>query len=330
MRKYFRPAAFAFTIAATILTTILRVWLTPQMQDSQTGNFHISYVIIGVMLAFLAIIAVLVLTGKGDLPHTNRMIRHSRMPMAVSGVLFGSVLLITSMFDGWKWMVYDKTPPPNEYVISRLDSITLTFTLLLGIIAGLFFIWLGFKLGSSEINLSPAFALGALAPVLWIWVRLVRYEVSYASAIPVEQSFYDFVMLIFTMLFLFSFARYISKIGDRSPRLLLVYALAAALLSLSGSVASIALFMLGETEAYGSSNLAGMADMSAGVFAICTAFTMIFVHAESGPESLENDPISADSLPDQGEDAGDPEENGNDIPTVDEILRELHRDEGEI
>ncbi|MDD3832886.1 MAG: hypothetical protein PHR18_03165 [Oscillospiraceae bacterium] len=335
MRKYLRPVAFGFMVAATILTTVLRVWLTPGMQQTDTGNFKISYVIIGVMIFSFAALFVLVLAGKGGIFHTNSMVRSDRMPMSVSCIFFGVVLLISSLFDAWKWTVYNQTPPPNENVINRLDSTTLTFTILFGIIAGLFLIYFGLKSSQSDLRLTPLFALGALLPVLWIWVRLVRYQVSYASAIPVEQSFYDFVMLIFTMLFLFSFARYISRIGESSSRLLLVYALCASLMSLSGTIASMSLFMLGESDAYNSSNLAGIADFGLGVFAFCTALSLTFAKEIDDAEEpiIETQEDTADYQQEDiyQEDITQEEITREEITqeehssTVDDILRELKK-----
>ncbi|MDD2362903.1 MAG: hypothetical protein PHH84_08135 [Oscillospiraceae bacterium] len=348
MRKYLRPAAFGLMVAATILTTVLRIWLIPGMQETDTGNFKISYVIIGVMIFSFAALTVLILAGKGGITHINNMARADRLPMAISGILFGVVLLMSSLFDVWIWMVYNETPPPNENVINRLDSITLTLTLLFGILAGLFLIWFGIKASQSKIRLTPSFALGALLPVIWIWFKLVRYQVSYASAIPVEQSFYDFAMLIFSMLFLFSFARYISKIGESSSRSLLIYAHCASLMSLSGTIASMSLFMLGETDAYNSSNLAGIADFGLGVFAFCTALSLTFAKKiddveQPISETQENEAGFQQEGINQEDEAGFQQEdiNQEDViekeiigkehsSTVDDILRELKKTDDDI
>ncbi|HBT65994.1 MAG TPA: hypothetical protein DEB10_15160 [Ruminococcaceae bacterium] len=314
MRKFFRPAAVILTAVATILTTVLRVMLTPAMQDAETGNFHVSYIIIGFILASIAVLSILVLSGEGRLSHTNSMIRHDRLPMGVASVVAGSVLIISSLFDGWRWKVFGHTPPPNQAIISKLDSFTLTLTLIFGVLGGMFLVWLGFKLLGGSLNFSTGFSVAALAPVVWIWVRVVRYEVSYASAIAVEQSFYDFVMLLFTMVFLFSFARYISKTGKQSPRQLLICAFCTTILTVSGSLTSIILYMLGETEAYISSRLAGLPDLCLGIFAFCTAVCLVFARKILEPDQQE---ISvADTVSDEQESLGG--------DTVDDILNDIY------
>ncbi len=316
MQKYLRPAAFVITLVATVLTTVMRILLTPEMQDTQTGTFHVSYIVIGVMLISMILIAFFSLIRNSDTLHIGEIPLHNRAPVKVAGVLLGLSLMLSSLFDMFMWAVYGQTPPPNETVIGRLDSISLTFTLIFGILAGMYFLWLAVKLNENKMQSSPARSLAALSPVVWIWVRLVRYQVSYASAIQVERSFYDFVMLIFTMLFLFSFAQYIAKINRRPPRMLIFYSLCTALNSLSGPVVVVALFLMGESEAFNSSRLAGLSDFAVGMFALCTAISLIFVNEkidDNAQDSVEMQP--------------DDNVNNDSSPTVDEILKDLGKQE---
>jgi hypothetical protein len=334
MKKYFLPATIWITVAATVLTTILRTIITPRMQEADTGEFKISLFIIGFMLVIIAVLAILTAVSKGRLYHINDFKRHDRMPMSVSALVLGFVLIISSTFDWWRWMSFGRTPPPNDVVISNLDSITLTITLIFGILAGMFFVYLGSRSIGQGLVIGPKLSIFALAPVVWIWVRIVRYEISYASAIPVEQSFYDFVMIIFTMLFLFSFSKYISKIGEerRSNQSLLFFALCTTLMSLSGPLTSVSLYMLGETEAYNASRLAGFHDLCIGVFALCTSVVLVFSHRKPDlqPE-FASEPID-DEITEYAEQevSLNISESSNiseqdTTPTVDEILEELYK-----
>ena len=268
----------------------------------------------------MAALAILVFAGEGRIRHPISMVRHDCMPMGLSSAALGFVLIISSLFDGWSWLAFNRTPPPNETIINNLDSTTLTFTLIFGVLAGMFLMWLGAKLIAGSLKPGTGVSMGALTPVIWIWVRVVRYEVSYASAIPVEQSFYDFVMLIFTMLFLFSFARFISKIGDKSPRPLLFYALCTAVLSISGPITLIALFLQGETDAYNSSRLAGIPDLCIGIFAFCTSIALVFAHEKPQPEKTEDAAYREEEQAEQTNIYTEPEETG---PSIDEILEEI-------
>lgn len=281
-----RKAAVALAFLATIVTTVLRVVLSPHMQD--TGASSLSYCIIGVILVSMVVIVVLVLAGGKEYPKAVEMGKHGRSMVAYSEMFFGSILLVSSLYDAMKWLSTGKTPAPNTTIINSLDGITLFLTLVFGILAALFMIWIGIVMYGGRLKQSANLSLTALAPVVWIWVRLVRYEVSYASAVQVSQSFYDFIMLIFTMLLLFSYARYISGIGGRSPRTLLICALCTMLMSISGTITSLILYASVETQALQYSRLAGFADFGAGVFAICVALALVFSKQE--PAELKPEP----------------------------------------
>lgn len=332
MRSKFRPWAIAFGVLATLITTVIRVWLTPGSQDVSTGQFYVNYIIIGAFVVSLAVIGILVLSGTGALAGMETLTKRQRLPMAVSGLLLGSVMVIVSLLDGWLWMTYGLTPPPNERVISGLDSLSLQWTLIFGVLAGLFFVWLGFVLLGGTVKPSVALSVGALAPVAWIWVRLVRFEVSYASATQVQQSFYDVLMLIFTMLFLFSFARYVSRVGQRSPRMTLLYALGALLFSASGYLSQAALYTVGETAAYNASKMAGITDLFVGIFALCAAWTMVYGRTTGDEPPAPLPETAGDGLPEpdaapapSAEGAVPAAEPADSDPTVEDILRGLNK-----
>lgn len=318
-----RIAAVVLTLIATITATVMRIILTPGMQDEDTGAFHISYVIICILLVAMLGIALLVFLSKGSYVSAIQLDRNTGNMLAAASVFSGLVLGVSSLFDVWQWMCFDITPPPNDSVINKLDGVTLFLTLLFGILGGIYLIMLGVSLISGKLKRSSKLSFSALLPVFWIWVRLVRYEVSYSSAIQVSQSFYDFVMLIFTMLFLFAFARYISGTGERSPRMLLIFALCTVLLSVSGPLTSIAMYVSGETEAYNSSRLAGFTDFGMGILAIFAAIALVFSKRQevlSEPVSV-TDPMYPNDQMIREEPPADPSEPEYN-PTADEILDE--------
>ena len=293
MHTIVRKSAAFVALAATVAATVMRIVLTPQMQDANNGSFHLSYAVIALMVAAFAAVLVLILVGKGTVSHAEELSARARLPLAVSALAAGGVLATASLFDSWLWLRYGITPPPNDTVISPLDAGSLALTLIFGILGGFFLLWLGIAVAGGTLRRTTPLALAALSPVLWIWFRLVRYELSYASAVQVSQSFYDFVMLIFTMLFLFSFARHISGTGEKAEpqkasRMLLVYSLCTAIMSISGPITSIVLYMTGETAAYNASRLAGFPDLGMGVFALCTALVLLFAR-----------PIPAEELPEE-------------------------------
>ena len=176
MRKFLRPAAVGLTAVAAIVATVLRIVITPYMQDGETGDFHVSYYVIGFLLFTMAALAILVFAGEGRIRHPISMVRHDCMPMGLSSAALGFVLIISSLFDGWSWLAFNRTPPPNETIINNLDSTTLTFTLIFGVLAGMFLMWLGAKLIAGSLKPGTGVSMGALTPVIWIWVRVVRMK----------------------------------------------------------------------------------------------------------------------------------------------------------
>ncbi len=323
MQSLLRKIAVAVALVATVAAAVMRIVFTPSMQDA--GESSLSYAVIALLAAAFAAVFVLVLAGKGRQPQPRELSAHARLPMAISSLLAGGVLATASLYDGWVWLCYQRTPPPNDSVISSLDGGALFLTLIFGILGGIFLLWLGISLAGGGVRRTSRMALAALAPVAWIWFRLVRYELSYASAVQVSQSFYDFVMLIFTMLFLFSFARYITGTGEQKPlekshRMLVVYALCTVIMSLSGPVTSFVLYVSGRMAAYNAGSMAGITDLCMGIFALCTALTLVFAHPLPCAEEDEKGPEG-------GEPAGDTAEGGQ-TPSVEEILREIQGDQG--
>ena len=302
--------AVVATAALTLVTLILRVVLTPQMQDAQTGHFRLSFVVMAVMIATLVGVAVLLfLSRSGGVRLRGRLLG----PTALFAVLTGSILLIVNAVDAFNWLVHGETPPPNQYVISGIDALTLFFTIVFGLLGGAFFVRLGLLWLSESASRSGVMRLWALAPAGWVWMRLARYEVSYASAVEVSESFYDFVMLIFSLLFLFAFARYVSGIGAGKHRMMLFFALGTALFSLTGPLTSVFFYMTGKFDAYNLSHLAGATDWFIGAFALLFAFGLAF--SADRPEDAPPPAHSDKTL---------------DAPaaTVDDILQEIYsRDE---
>ncbi len=281
------PKKVAAILAAvmTAAVLLLRVTLTPLMQDSDTGVFHLSYIVIAVMTVSVIAFFVLTLIGKKGVGGVARPLV---TPVAMVCVAAGAVLVLSSLYDVFNWVTLHRTPPPNATVTGKADAIFLILTIVFGVLGGVFLIRAGFAWSARHKSARGLSPLWALAPTLWIWMRLARYEMSYASAIDVSQSFYDFVMLIFTLLFLFAFARYVSGIdGGKKPRMILPYALCTALFSLSGTLTRLVMYNLQDSMAYTASELAGFADFGIGLFALIFAFSLAFSREKLEPSPYE-------------------------------------------
>lgn len=146
----------------------------------------------------------------------------------------GAALVLTCLFDAWNWLLGHTPPAPAVETVGVAGGVVLGLSLLFGLAGGAFLFRIGLLWLEEDGSRPGVYRLWALCPVLWIWMRLARYEMSYVSAIDVYRSFYDFVMLIFIMLFFLFFARFAAGVGNPRPRLLVGVSLSAALCALTG------------------------------------------------------------------------------------------------
>lgn len=282
--------ALLFTLVMTAVVTVLRVTLVPRLQSMDTGVFNLSYIVVaGIVVSLIAVFVLLVL-GKKDLPYLPSVNRKWVWPFAAVIIAAGACILLTTLVDMFMWAAFGVTPPPNTAVSSTVDQVTLFLSLILGALGGIYFMRLGVEWIRAEREVRGAFPVWALAPTFWLWMRLARYEVSYASAVEVHESFYDFTMLLFGMLFLFSLARQLSDTAPHRPHLTVFFALSTVLTGASGALARVILFLLGQGEASRSGQLAGVEDFAVGVLAV--AFVCYWLLSDPSAEPLPETEVS--------------------------------------
>lgn len=305
-------------------------------------QMYMNYGIILVMV--LTLLGLLLLCGgRGRVaPVAGRW----ALPVGAMTVLCGFVPFLNSLGDGLLWWKKGITPPPTTAVINLADKVMLIGTLVFGGLGGLFLVALGLRFVRGDGRRSGAFQLWAITPSVWLWMRLARYEISYASAVDIGQSFYDFLLLVVLLLFLFSFARYIVGIGEDRPRFLLFLSLGSALTSLSGAlVRFVSYLMKTNTTVYIAGQLAGIADVAVGLLALLFAAAQIFGKTAALPKEEPAPSVSetADDHPMPPIPAADPlsaaaEENmmsavdelietpaSEEELTADQILRDMHK-----
>ena len=247
---------------------LLRVLLMPTLRDSETGRFVTSWIVVAVLLATLAVLAVL-----GTRVRTPRLEIGGKWTVPVSLALMaaGGSILLSTLWDVWRWFSVGQLPPPDTAMVTPVSGIAVMLTFIFGILGGVVLIRLGLLLTAEGTTRRGMVSWGALAPVLWMWFRLARYEMSYASAVGLSETFYDFMLFIFELLFLFKMARYVSGIGKVRSGSLLFFATATAIFALSGPLTRLCMYLLGDSEAYLASQLAGLPDFALGVLALVFA-----------------------------------------------------------
>ena len=278
-------------LVMTAVTLVLRVVLMPTLLDGETGRFSMSAAVIALMVLTLAALAVL-----GALAPRRRIevTGSAALPTALLTMLAGGVLTGASLWECGSYILSGAVPEPQAAQLTGLATPLLWLYLLCGMAGGVGLVYFGLHMaaeGGTRIGMSAA---PLLLPVLWMWFRLARYEMSYASAVRLSESFYDFVMFILEMLFLFKLARYASGIGNTTPGSLLFYALGTALFAITGPLTRLCMFLIGDTEAYLASRLPGVTDLAIGVMALGYALAWVYGQLQLPPEGAEEEPLSVE------------------------------------
>ncbi len=277
----------------TAVTLVLRVVLMPTLLDGETGRFSMSGIVIALLVLTLIVLALLGLrTSRRRIEVTGA----ATMPVALLTMAAGGVLGVSSLWECGRYLLDGTVPEPQAAQLAGLAMPLLWLYLLCGIAGGVGLVYFGLRMaaeGGTRIGMS---AVSLLLPVLWMWFRLARYEMSYASAVRLSESFYDFLMFILEMLFLFKLARYASGIGNTTPGSLMFYAMGTALFAITGPLTRLCMFLLGDTEAYLASRLPGAADLAIGVMALGYALAWVYGQSQLPSEEPADEefPVAGD------------------------------------
>ena len=267
-------------------------------------------------------------------------------------ILCGAALILCTAFEVYAW--FKTSRAEHAPLVSGIDGLLQIVMWVLGVFGGAFLVRLGFMWLTRYISYHGKHRLWALLPVLWAWVRLARYVMSYSSTVQVDKHLGEFAMLVFTLLFFFSFARYVGAVGKEGARspMLLFYACSTFVFGLTNAIVRL----VGQWNRALSDSLpneAGAADMAIGLLAVAVAIAVAYtrrtetvferVRAEH-PEWLPAEDEAADvaeeesTLPvfSDGEEVsepvlkGEPTENAEPTdknePNLEEILKEFYTD----
>ncbi len=289
-----KKARLALIVAAgaTVVVTALRVFLMPQLQDNRTGDFALGYGIIIMMLLCVAIFAVLAYADK-----TKPLPAMDGLPLRAAAwtlMILGGVVLLENLYDVIAYSVWEHTPAPQAEAVG-IGGFLLNGTFVFGLLAGVWALLQGYAWLTNGRLCRGKYPLLTLAFVLWLWLRLARYVISYASAVSVVETFYDYAMLVASLLFAMAFARYISGQTDYKSPTVFWTALATVLCGVSATCTRFLMYLLGETEAYRASELARPSDLTVALFAGAVAAALVlsknsFAQAEEQP----TDAVSAE------------------------------------
>ncbi len=273
-----------------VITLILRVWLMPLLRDMDTGRFATSWVVVLFLLVMLVVLAVCAFSLRCAPP---AMGRRGAMLLSVSAMGAGGVMAISSLWDVWQLLAKGQQPALVIETSGVIGTVSLWLMLAFGLLGGGALVWWGLQLSAEGATRRGMGNLALLAPTLWMWFRLARYEMSYASAVGLSETFYDLMMFVFGLLFLYKMARYVVGVGTPCLGSLLFFSLSSALFSLTGPLTRVCMYLAGDGEAFRASQMAGWSDFALGVLALVFAGVMVTMAlAPAQEESPEEEPSS--------------------------------------
>ena len=247
-----------------------------------------------ITIAFLvAVVSTLALIAYNlPLPRVELDERRSTT-VSAAFLVAGAWLLLSTLLDVLRWVTAGIMPPPETSQMGGITQLAMLFAFVFGLLGGLVLMWLGWRLKKGNTAREELLSWGALMPVLWMWFRLTRYEMSYASALGLAETFYDFGLFILELLFLFKLARRVAGVGEASTSSLLFLSCSTAVFALSGPLFRVCMYLFGSGATYETTRLSGGVDLTIGAMALVLAISM--VKELSGDAPVESSPLAAQS-----------------------------------
>lgn len=195
--------------------------------------------------------------------------------VAAAAALTGTSLVVSALSDALDLMdgVY---PYPQPVTVTVLNSILLFVMLVGGLVGGVFCVLTGVRWFSDRQTDRGRLGGIALFPVVWMWGRLIWYMTSFASAVNRFRSLPEVGMLLFEMLFLLVFARYVSGVEEQTPRFAVPIALCTAMLGLTACATRFIAFITQDAELFFATALVSAPDVGITLLAAAWAGGQLF------------------------------------------------------
>ena len=276
-RRLLKPA-LAFTVATAAFRAVIRLAVA-----EWTVQMIWNYIWIALMLA--AFIALAVIGRKTS--ERVQPVEQFRVPQAITYLFGGFLMGFSSLLDAFLWYRERIVPTPSAVLMSKMDQIVMLLQMIFGVLAGVYLVMRGADRLSGRVRNGFGFRLASLLPLLWAAMLLVRYEMSYISAIDIGQSFYDVALLVLTVLFLYMSAKYDALAGPFSKSFFAV-SLFTAVFSLSAAALRVVLWVAGEkVTSYQAGDVFTLPLLGVGLIAAVS--TVVFACAPVQQETEEAD-----------------------------------------
>lgn len=279
-----------------IAVVILRVWVSPSERDIDTGLFSTNLPVIGLMLFLLLMLGCGVFVTRGG--RRQEITGKPSLMLAITLLAVGGAMTLFAVVE-----ILARLGVMPFYTVSvgYAEGTSLIGVLLpwlqsvFCLLSGAALIRLGLVLASEGATRRGMAQWSLLAPVLWMWLTLANYEMSYASMVRLSDSFFTLGMYIMEMLFLFYFARYIAGVGKVGFGTLLFFSSGAALFALSAPLVRLGfMYLLQDGEAYIAAGAAGPLDLAVGLLAVAVSLALSQSLSAIPAEEKEEEPEWSD------------------------------------
>ncbi len=257
--------ACVLTVVAAVLLAIWRTALTPTA-FVEPLPYGVALAVTGVLL-----VALLTLCALKSTPPITVGGRVAGV-VAAGAAVAGATMLVASLVTAHEWFTLGIMPYPSKASEGGLDGFFVSLLIVAGLIGGIFFLLLAVNWWCKGVCKRGLMPLIALAPVLWSWVRLIRYITSHVSSLGLYRNLYDLGTIVFEMLFFIVFARYVSGVGEKPSRFFLGLSLCTGLLCAISAVTQVGLFLAQDQAAFETCALVTAPDFGVAVLAFATAF----------------------------------------------------------
>ena len=259
-------------VLGAVVSVLLRIWMP-------ASNLLTVCVMLAVLLA---------LGGLAFLMHGGSRREITGKPslgLSVAMLLVGAALVLHGVAEVLARLqvieFYSVTANPLTEEANAMAVVLPWLQTAFSVVGGVALVLAGMRIASEGGTRRGVAQIGMLAPVLWTWLVLANYMMTYASMVRVTQGVFTLGMYVMEMLFLFRFACYLAGVGKDSMGSLLFVSAGAVTFVLSAPLVRLVLYLLQDGEAYAASGAAGPLDLAVGVLALVVSITLC--QSESAP-----------------------------------------------
>lgn len=281
MPKRFQAACVVAGPLAVLLA-IVRCVALPQVVSTAGDGGLSTALLITTLVTLLGIGA---LSFGGDAP-SGGIGGRPLWGMIAGALLVGGDMVASSVWALFRFLATGEMPVPTKVFTTVVDDLLLYALVITGILGGAFFLFVGVLWLKNRRTVRHLFRVMALVPVFWIWVRVLRFEVSVVSSLNLHRSAYELLMLLFEMVFLFWFARFLSGVEEKPARGLVAVALCTGVLTAIASITRLGMTVFQSEAIAETCSLTTAADMGLCVLAFAFAFGRVFAPTVETPPPM--------------------------------------------